>query len=357
VKNLRVTRGGSDEDVFGSFDAFNARLKLMALVTDGSQLDSPVVYLTPALSEAIAPKHVETLRDLVCDEESWSTSGAVIAEIVQQRVTLTRQALEPRGLHAWIVGEPRYDGIRAETLVRQLAHELNNPLTSVLWKLELLSRQLPLAGKDAKRLAELGRHVDEAHQGTRRVVELLKEFAESVQPWRLPTEHVDLGQVIEDALGLIHSDIEVVATLVKEFDCVPWVMGHHSRLVRVFSNLLLNALQAIKEAPVPQDHRIRVSLRSREEWVVAAIDDTGVGIPNHLRQKVFDPFVTTRADAGGSGLGLFISREIVESLGGHLEVASCELLGTSFRVWLPSADSHTEPCSVVPVSHRRKVSR
>ena len=363
MTDLPATRGERQGRFLGSFDDAAAQLTLMALVTDGSQLDSPVVFCSATLIAALGTDPAvqgSTLRDVV-GAGSVSASGVITTDFGHSTdaapVTFVRQRLRQPGLFAWVVCEAQAPNAKTETLVRQLAHELNNPLTSVLWKLDLLARQLPRAQHDAGRVAELCRHVDEAHQGTKRVVELVKEFTDSLQSFRVQTEEVDVSEVLQDALRLLASEIELSATLVCDCELVPMVSGHRSRLARVFSNLLMNALQAVRESPEPQDHRIRVSVRARGCWVVASVDDTGIGMPEPLMRRVFEPFVTTRAASGGSGLGLFISREIVESVGGHLEVESSELTGTSFRVWLKSVDSDKSCGSAPPVSQRRALRR
>lgn len=223
-------------------------------------------------------------------------------------------------------------------LAQQLVHEVSNPLTSVVCRLDLVARQLPRLVSDHERSEDLGRHLATAQHGAERVITLVREFADSLERAPDISAPVDVVAALSNALALLEPDLEQVATLVRDFQVVPPVLGHASKLEQVFSNLLQNALHAVKEASVPQDHRVRVSVSSQSEWVVVGVEDTGVGMPESLARRVFEPFVTTRAASGGTGLGLFICREVVESLGGRLDVKSSPLAGSRFEVWLRAVD-------------------
>ena len=232
--------------------------------------------------------------------------------------------------------EPSRRGV--VVLAQQLVHEVSNPLTSVVCRLDLVARQLPGLVSDHERSEDLSRHLATAQHGVERVITLVREFADSLERAPDVSEPVDVSVALSNALSLLEPDLEQVATLVRDFQAVPLVVGHASKLEQVFSNLLQNALHAVKEASVPQDHRVRLSVSSDSEWVVVGVEDTGVGMPESLARRVFEPFVTTRAASGGTGLGLFICREVVESFGGKLDVKSSPLAGSRFEVWLRAVD-------------------
>jgi CheY-like chemotaxis protein len=105
-------------------------------------------------------------------------------------------------------------------------------------------------------------------------------------------------------------------------------------LVQVTLNLLMNARQAVENQ---EDRRILIATRTSQGQVFLEIADSGRGIPDSDRERVFDPFVTTKAIGEGSGLGLFVCRNIVRSLGGQITVARSELGGALFTVSLPGA--------------------
>ncbi len=113
------------------------------------------------------------------------------------------------------------------------------------------------------------------------------------------------------------------------------VKGSPGRVSQVFSNLLINAAQALSEWNGPR-REIRVTSRLLEERAIVEVADTGPGIaPEHL-SRVFQPFFTTKGMTTGTGLGLSISRDIVRRLGGDIEVRSVPGAGTVFTVSLPA---------------------
>jgi CheY-like chemotaxis protein/two-component sensor histidine kinase len=144
---------------------------------------------------------------------------------------------------------------------------------------------------------------------------------------------VDLQAVIARSIKMVANDIRHVAKLVHETTQIPFVIGSAPRLEQVFVNLLINALKALPgNSTTP--HEIHVSVTHAGDRVTVAIRDTGCGIPAALRGRIFDPFFTTRDVGHGMGLGLSVSKTIVEKYGGHLEVESVENAGTTVSVHL-----------------------
>lgn len=339
-------------------------LSFAVFATNLPSSEARVVAATTALGALLgrAPAEFTTLHlvDLMgSDRHGHPRAGLIEAELQHAHghgvpVLVTVRKLD--SAHpTWIwLAFPREPSTRSmANLARELVHEVNNPLTSVVCRLDLVGRQLADLIGDPERSEELGRHVAAAQHGAARVIALVRDFAESVQRASTASEHVDVVAALSEALVLVQPDLERVATIVRDFEPVPPVLGHASKLQQVFSNLLQNALQAIKEASLPQDHRVRLSVFARAEWVIVAVEDTGVGMPESLAQRAFEPFVTTRAASGGTGLGLFICREIVEACGGRLEVKSSPLVGSRFRVWLKAAQDKGASGSLPPDSHRR----
>jgi CheY-like chemotaxis protein len=142
---------------------------------------------------------------------------------------------------------------------------------------------------------------------------------------------------------------------------VPRVRGNHARLGQVFVNLLVNAIQSIPEGD-PDHHEVRVSTSTDADGrAVVEVSDTGRGIPEPMRERVFDPFYTGRDNGGsgggtGTGLGLSVCHAIVHQLGGEISFESETGRGTTFRVVLPS-DPKAPPASagVAAAPRRRRV--
>jgi len=371
VSDLPVPQGEPrDLELVECFRVAEA-LSLAVFATDSASSAALVVSATTALGAILGRMPAQFtllhLDDLMgSDLCAHPQSGLVETELQHAQghsvpVLVTVRKLDSeRPIWIWLVFPREPSKRNMANLARELVHEVNNPLTSVVCRLDLVGRQLkdsigdPDRSDESRQVAEdLGRHVAAAQHGAARVIALVREFAESVQHTSTAAEHVDVVLTLSEALVLLQPDLERVATIVREFQPVPVVLGHASKLEQVFSNLLQNALLAIEEASLPQDHRVRLTVSARAEWVVVSVEDTGVGMPESLAQRVFEPFVTTRAAAGGTGLGLFICREIVEACGGRIEVQSSLLTGTRFRVWLKAAQDPDASGSLPPGSHRR----
>jgi len=367
VSDLPVQQGErNDAEELVEFFRFAAVLRLAAFATDAATSHAVIACGTRALGELVgrAPDELAALQ--VTDVVGSRNSGLAQCDLVEAEllhldgrsvpVFLTVRQLGGE-LAPWVwlafVREPTKRSV--STLAQQLVHEVSNPLTSVVCRLDLVGRQLPQVVTDQARGEDLGRHLATAQHGAERVITLVREFADSLASAPESREPVDVVRALSHALMLLEPDLEAVATIVCDVQPVPWVLGRASKLEQVLSNLLENALHAVQEASVPQDHRIRISVSSEAEWVVVGIEDTGVGMPESLLQQVFEPFVTTRAASGGTGLGLCICREVVEALGGKLEVKSSPLMGSRFRVCLRAVDE--PPSGTLPPSSYRRSKR
>jgi len=133
---------------------------------------------------------------------------------------------------------------------------------------------------------------------------------------------------------MAHNEIKYRARLVKDFAPTPPVAGNEGRLCQVFLNLLLNAAQSI-EGGAAAENEIRVSTRAKKGYVVVEIADTGCGMDDETVGRIFEPFFTTKPPGVGSGLGLPICRNFVESHGGDISVESAPGRGSRFEIRIP----------------------
>lgn len=210
-----------------------------------------------------------------------------------------------------------------------IAHELNNPLTTVTGFAELILDEIP---PDASFRPDVEMVLREALRA-RGVVRRLLDFARQGEPVRA---RADINEVLEDVLALttnfIHtSAVQLELSLDKD---LPWIVVDGNQMKQVFMNLIHNALHAM---PMGGHLRIRTEVRSKDAraWIVAAIADTGTGIEPNDMERIFEPFFTTRAARGGTGLGLSVTYGIVTDHGGTIEVESLPGSGSTFSVWLP----------------------
>jgi PAS domain S-box-containing protein len=227
------------------------------------------------------------------------------------------------------------------TLAAGVAHEINNPLAYAITNLEVLERTLRRL--EANVPSALAADVDSAQQmldiaregvgRVRAIVRDLKTFSRADDVQRGP---VDVRVVLDSCINMATAELRHRARIVRIYDEVPLVDASESRLAQVFLNLLVNAAQAFEHGS-PERNEIRVVTSTDEEGrVVVEVADNGAGIPQTLQGRIFDPFVTTKPVGEGTGLGLFISREIVSGLGGSIEAESDVGVGTRLRVTLPA---------------------
>ncbi|HMB21207.1 MAG TPA: GAF domain-containing protein [Anaerolineales bacterium] len=210
-----------------------------------------------------------------------------------------------------------------------IAHELNNPLTSVTGFAELALEDTPQDSETRKDLEIVMREAIRA----RDVVRRLLDFARQSESTRA---RASLNGVIEDVVALsrhlIHtSGVELKLELDKD---LPWVLADSNQMKQVLLNLVHNALQAM-----PNGGEMLISThaasRAGRDWIVVRVCDTGIGIPQQDLSRIFEPFYTTKGDQGGTGLGLSVTYGIVTDHGGQIEVESLPGVGSKFSVWLP----------------------
>lgn len=225
--------------------------------------------------------------------------------------------------------------IRESRLAASLAHEINNPLDSVLNFLYLLRKEAILTekGRQYLMLAE-----GEVHRVSQIAHAALDRFRDSA-----PRQDADVPRLINSALDVYRSQFESQGVSVNtRYRCQGDFPVYTGLLRQVFSNLLLNAAAAM-----PQGGRLFVRASNSQEWagqrrhgVRVTFADSGCGITSENLHEIFRPFFTTKVS--GSGLGLSIAKEVVQKHGGSLRVRSCTKSGRSgsvFSMFVPSAAS------------------
>jgi len=214
-----------------------------------------------------------------------------------------------------------------------VAHQINNPLTTILADSELLMR----GAEDDPRLEAL-EAIHRAGQRAHAVVRRLLTMARH-EPVDDRLEPIDVNETIQNTLMIVRDHIlqgGVDLRLSLEEDLLP-VGAPTGQLEDVWLNLLLNAREAVNACATQQ-----VGITSRgvpeDRMIEVRVWDTGVGIPLSQQKQIFEPFFTTKPPGQGTGLGLYICRQVVETCGGTLHVKSAEGEGTQFCVRLPIYD-------------------
>jgi len=215
-----------------------------------------------------------------------------------------------------------------------VAHELNNPLTTVAGFSELVLEDLPA---ESSQRADLEMVLREAKRA-RSVVRRLLDFSRQSESIRV---RADLNEVVEDVVALTGHLLEIskVDFKMKLGKNLPWVLMDRDQIKQVILNLLHNAIHAM---PNGGNLSVRTEARQKDkkEWLIMAVQDSGEGINNEDLDRIFEPFFTTKAKDGGTGLGLAVSYGIVTDHGGVIDFESTRDNGTCFNVWLPIEENH-----------------
>jgi len=215
-------------------------------------------------------------------------------------------------------------------LVSGVAHELNNPLTSIAGLSEFLLEQKELASKDRGHL----RVIHEQAERAGRIVRNLLTFAR-----KGPAEQgrVNLNDVIQRTLLLMAHDLKLKdITVEKVLPTIPEILGDRHALQQAVLNLLNNAAQAVAENK-PGRRRLICVNTWFDQRVRMRVSDSGPGIPDHVVPQLFTPFFTTKEPGQGTGLGLSITYSIVEAHGGRISLERPPDGGAAFLVDLPPA--------------------
>ncbi|MEM1060259.1 MAG: ATP-binding protein [Verrucomicrobiota bacterium] len=217
-------------------------------------------------------------------------------------------------------------------VIAGIAHEINNPLTSILGHANLLSLRHELVGDPS-----VEGIVTEAHR-TASLVRSLLTFSRAEDTER---RLLDVNELVDSVIGIkqYHLRVHHIRMEVERAAEPCPVRANPQQLQQVVLNLLNNAVQAIPEER--DDGRIRLAVSRRGEQVVLTVEDNGVGICDEAQDQLFDPFFTTREVGQGRGLGLTVAHTILEQHGGGVTFHAVPGGGTQFVVHLPVA--HPDP--------------
>ncbi|MGB9074529.1 MAG: PAS domain S-box protein [Terriglobales bacterium] len=222
-------------------------------------------------------------------------------------------------------------------MIGGFAHELNNPLTSILGMAELL-QEAETSESTAKQLGIL-------HQQARRATEIVQNLMYFARPPAPGRSAVNLSELIERTLHLQAYPLRksnITVDFLPE-PALPPVMADPNQLMQVFLNLILNAEQAIRESRGKGTIRIRMGRRPDAVWVT--FQDDGPGISPEILPHIFDPFFTTRRPGRGTGLGLSICKTVLREHEGNIEASLSPDGGAVFTITLPVRTAAAPPPS------------
>jgi signal transduction histidine kinase/DNA-binding response OmpR family regulator len=215
------------------------------------------------------------------------------------------------------------------SLLSGVAHELNNPLATVLMHTDLLREELSHSPA-----IEL---VDEVARAAERCTRLVRTFLALARQHTPERTAVALNSLVSDTVELLAYTLRVdnVNVHLDLAEHLPLLWADPHQLQQVITNLITNAHQAMRESPLPRQLTLTTQCNPARTCVTLAVMDTGPGVPLALQTRIFEPFFTTKPVGVGTGLGLSLCRGIIERHGGTLTVSSQPGQKTVFCVELP----------------------
>jgi len=212
-------------------------------------------------------------------------------------------------------------------MIGGVAHELNNPLTSILGVSELL--------QDSETNETTRKQLAMLQQQARRAAEIVQNLTYFSRPPAPGKSRINLVEVVERTLNLHAYSLRknnITVDFLRE-EGLPYALGDPHQLMQVFLNLILNAEQAIREVRDKGTLRIRLGKADNSVWV--SFQDDGPGIAKEVLPSIFDPFYTTKRPGRGTGLGLSICKSVMKEHNGSVEAANAAGGGAVFTVTLP----------------------
>ncbi|WP_028322246.1 PAS domain-containing protein [Desulfatiglans anilini] len=229
------------------------------------------------------------------------------------------------------------------TLASEVAHEINNPLGGLIISVQMLLEDIRDGRLDLEMALEELEEMENDARRCKKITQKLLDFSRSIPEERKP---LSITRVIDDSLMLVQRQAEIEnIEIVKQYrENLPFVKGNSNSLQQVVMNVVKNARDALV-----QGGRITISAephrfpKEARNWIRLSVADNGPGIPSDLMHRVFKPFFTTKQDGKGTGLGLAVSKRIVEEHGGRMMVENAPGgEGSVFRILLPALEAGGE---------------
>ena len=216
------------------------------------------------------------------------------------------------------------------TMLAGIAHEINNPLSNISTSAQILSEEIDSDDREFRR--EL---IGQIVQETDRARDIVKSVLEFTRERDFKKGEINLLKALRETMRFIRSDLPTYITIAFDVPEELTIFADKQKLQHVFLNLFRNAIDAIPDEGV--EGKITVTARENKdtEEVEIWFSDTGKGIPEPIINRIFDPFFTTKDIGGGTGLGLYVTHEIIKQHDGSIDVKSQPGTGTTFIIKLP----------------------
>jgi PAS domain S-box-containing protein len=218
-------------------------------------------------------------------------------------------------------------------LTASLAHEITQPITGAIANANACLRWLD---RDVPDLDEVRSAATNIVKDGQRAARIVGRIRTQFEKGALNQEVVEVSEIVRETVGLLRGEAARYNISVRTdlADDLPQIVGDRVQLQQVAMNLIVNSIEAMKDVDGMREMVIR-SQRAESGQILVSVSDTGMGVPPQLAEQIFDPFFTTKSH--GTGMGLRISRSIVESHGGSLWVEGAPERGATFQFTLPAA--------------------
>ena len=308
------------ELVSDAFEKYESQVINRALEIDTETLELPFDELTPEKSQELqsALETLQRMQSALVQNEKMSAIGqlsAGVAHEINNPIAFVSSNLDI--LQDYVTDIHGYSEAIDQLLVTQdLSLEKNNSLRAD-FKIDSIMQDILIL-------------VQESKEGINRVTRIIESLRDFSHVDRAEIQPADINEGLEKTLKLVWNEIKYRAEVEREYGDLPLVSCRIGQINQVFMNLLVNATQIIET-----DGLIRIKTTADEDNVYIYISDNGGGIPDEIQERIFQAFFTTKPVGSGTGLGLTISKSIIERHHGELTVESKEGIGTIFRVTLP----------------------
>lgn len=341
----------------GAADAVAARVTSVS----GMQPDVPLVVVVAAPRSDVDAALLRAGAFDVLDD------GPELAVHLRRTLAAARRVLSLQGERARLYGELSHQDRLAALglLAAGVSHEINNPVCAILSNVGALRDQLEgvLARPRYLRTEALEEHsadwlesLGDCVAAARRIESIVRTL--NVFSRRAATESavVDVNEEVHTVLRLIGREVRFQARFDVELDPdLPRVVVPANAVTQIVTNLVVNALQALEDVPVP-NRWIGITTSFDDEAVMLEVADSGPGVPADIAGRIFDPFFTTKGVGKGTGLGLAITRELVQRCNGEIFLDPGPGQGARFRVLLERPALEAAPprrASLLPPAHDR----
>lgn len=223
-------------------------------------------------------------------------------------------------------------------IAASVMHDINSPLTFVMMNLDMIEQQVENYSKTVQKPVpdSLNKAIHGAIDGGEKIRGIINDFRLFTKNKSFDKKRVNLKSIINSAVAIASSEVKYKAKLTCVIDSSLHIYANETQIAQVLLNFIINASQAMIHQD-PEANFLHINaIENTNDTVTINISDNGVGIATENQDKIFDAFFSTKNEETNSGLGLYISKKIVEEHRGTIAVASKVGVGTTFSITLPT---------------------